>query len=203
MAEPTRQPAVLAGDAEREHSVQLLTGAVVEGRLTLEEFSDRVGIAQTARTREELVRLTEDLPSASSADAAGLPAPVAPADTPVPRHARHSATFSRLVRSGPWELPARSSFRTICGTIVIDLSEARLAAAEVELDVFNLCGTVTVIVPEGIDVSVSGGGMFASQVITPPATRPVPGAPRLRLSTRGPAGTLYVRSRAQADPPQR
>jgi len=39
-------PAILAGDAEREHSTQLLSQAVVEGRLTLEEFSDRVGRAQ-------------------------------------------------------------------------------------------------------------------------------------------------------------
>jgi Domain of unknown function (DUF1707) len=37
-------------DAEREHSIVLLRDGVVEGRLTLEEFSDRVGRAQGART---------------------------------------------------------------------------------------------------------------------------------------------------------
>jgi hypothetical protein len=180
-------PAILAGDAEREHSSQLLSQAVVEGRLTLEEFSDRVGRAQGARTREELATLTRDLPAA----------PAAPASSTelVAAQERHVAFGSRLVRSGPWELAAVSEFRSIFGTITLDLSQARLAGAEVELQIFNLFGTVTVIVPESVDVSVSGGGMFASQVIQPHAAPPVAGAPKLRIKTRGPGGTLYVRTK--------
>ena len=191
MDEPTRQPAILAGDQEREHSTQLLSRAVVEGRLTLEEFSDRVGRAQAARTREELATLTRDLPPALPA--APSPAPSTEVDAP---HERHVAFCSRLVRSGPWELAARSEFRSIFGTITLDLSQARLAGPEVELQIFNLFGTVTVIVPESVQVNVSGGGMFASQVIQPPASPPVPGAPKLRINARGPGGTLYVRSKS-------
>ena len=52
------------------------------------------------------------------------------------------------------------------------------------------------IVPESVDVNVSGGGMFASQVIQPPSARPVAGAPKLRINARGPGGTLYVRSKS-------
>jgi hypothetical protein len=40
------EPPILASDAEREHSIVLLRDAVTSGRLTLEEFSDRVGRAQ-------------------------------------------------------------------------------------------------------------------------------------------------------------
>jgi hypothetical protein len=177
-------PAILAGDAEREHSTQLLSQAVVEGRLTLEEFSDRVGRAQGARTREELATLTRDLPAAPATSTELVPA-----------QERHVAFGSRLVRSGPWELAAVSEFRSIFGTITLDLSQARLAGAEVELQIFNLFGTVTVIVPESVDVSVSGGGMFASQVIQPHAAPPVAGAPKLRIKARGPGGTLYVRTK--------
>jgi hypothetical protein len=191
MDEPTHPPAILASDQEREHGTQLLSQAVVEGRLTLEEFSDRVGRAQVARTREELATLTEDLPAA--------PAPPAPsttsAEVAAPRE-RHTAFCSRLVRSGPWELAARSEFRSICGTITLDLSQARLDGPAVDLEIFNLFGTVTVIVPEGIQVNVSGGGMFASQVIQPPSSAPVAGAPKLRINARGPGGTLYVRSKS-------
>jgi len=186
MDEPTRQPAILAGDEERERSTELLSRAVVEGRLTLEEFSERVGHAQAARTREELATLTEDLPAAPPAASTEVAAP----------HQRHVAFCSRLVRSGPWELAASSEFRSIFGTITLDLSQARLAGSTVELEIFNLFGTVTVIVPESIQVNVSGGGMFASQVIQPPSSRPVPGAPTLRINARGPGGTLYVRSKS-------
>jgi hypothetical protein len=195
MEEPTSQPApkpaILAGDQEREHSTELLSHAVVEGRLTLEEFSDRVERAQAARTREDLAVLTQDLPAPATP---ATPTP-APAGQLAPVQQRHVAAFSRLVRSGPWELAERSEFRAIFGTITLDLSQARLPGPHVDVEIFNLFGTVTVLVPEGVDVSVSGGGMFASQVIEPQASRPVPGAPKLRINARGPGGTLYVRGK--------
>lgn len=181
-AERATAPAILAGDADRERSVQMLTGAVVEGRLTLEEFSDRVGLVHASRTEAELEHITRDLPAAPrSRELEQAPT-------------KFRAFCSMLVRQGPWELPARSSFRCICGTVVLDLSQARLAGPEVEIDVFNLFGTVTIKVPPGVDVSVSGGGMFASDVVETPPTAPGPGAPRLRISARGPGGTLYVRT---------
>jgi hypothetical protein len=182
-------PAILAGDAEREHSTELLSRAVVEGRLTLEEFSDRVERAQAARTRDELATLTQDLPAPPSAPATSTEI--------IPAQQRHIAFCSRLVRSGPWELAARSEFRSIFGTITLDLSQARLPGSEVDLEIFNLFGTVTVIVPESVDVSLTGGGMFASQVIQPHTAPPVPGAPKLRINARGPGGTLYVRTKSK------
>jgi Domain of unknown function (DUF1707) len=182
MDDPNRRPALLAGDEDRERSVELLTQAVVAGRLTLEEFSERVGVAHSARTQTELTVLTRDLPAAT----AGVP--------PVPAEDRHVAFCSRLVRSGPWDLSARASFRCVFGTIVLDLSQARLAGPSVEVDVFNLCGTVTLLVPDGVDVNVVGGGMFASQVIKPPEGPRIAGAPQLRINVRGPGGTLYVHS---------
>ena len=46
-------------------------------------------------------------------------------------------------------------------------------------------------------MSVSGGGMFASQVIQPHTAPPVPGAPKLRINAAcGPGGTLYVRTKS-------
>ena len=59
--EPPRAP-ILASDSERERTVVLLREAVGEGRLTLNEFSERVGLVQTARTDHELAHLTRDLP---------------------------------------------------------------------------------------------------------------------------------------------
>jgi hypothetical protein len=171
----------LASDAEREQSVVLMRDGVTSGRLTLEEFSDRVGRAQVARTDRELADLTVDLPA------------VAP-ELPALAAVKHRALCSRLVRRGAWELPARSSWRSIFGTIVLDLRQARLPGPEVELQIYNLFGTVTVIAPPGVAVDVQGGGAFASQVLEPPAFLPGPGAPRLRIDVSGPGGTLHVRS---------
>ena len=111
---------------------------------------------------------------------------------------RHRAFCSRISRSGPWSLPAHGSYSSIFGTIDLDLRQARLSADVTELDVFNLFGTVTVIVPEGVEVSVDGGGLFASQVIDSPQVPPVREAPQLRIHASGPGGTLYVRSKPPA-----
>jgi Domain of unknown function (DUF1707)/Cell wall-active antibiotics response 4TMS YvqF len=175
---------ILVSDDERERSVALLRVAVGEGRLTLEEFSERVGLAYAARTDRDLASLARDLPG--NAAASGLPAAVSE---------EHRAFCSHLIRSGPWSLPCRSSWRAIFGTIDLDLRQARLAGPETVLEVYNLCGTVTVIVPEGIEVGVRGGGLFASQKIESPERPPVVGGPRLTIDTRGPCGTLHVQTR--------
>jgi Domain of unknown function (DUF1707)/Cell wall-active antibiotics response 4TMS YvqF len=174
---------ILASDAERGRSIALLRDAVGEGRLTLEEFSERVGLAQTARTDQELARLARDLPG---------PAATSP---PAAAAEEHRAFCSHLVRGGPWPLPPHSSWRSIFGTIDLDLRQARLAGPETVLEVYNLFGTVTVIVPEGVEVLVRGGGLFASQKIESPEQTPIADAPRLTIDTRGPGGTLHVRTR--------
>ena len=189
-SQPGAEQPLLASDAERDHGVELLRAAVVDGRLTLEEFSERVEVAQTARTEQELAALLHDLPMTPTAPASGG-AVTAPGE-------HHRAFCSRISRSGPLSLPARGSYRSIFGTIHLDLRQARLSADVIELDVFNLFGTVTVIVPEGVEVSVDGGGLFASQVIDTPQVPPVQDAPKLRIHASGPGGTLYVRTKPPA-----
>jgi uncharacterized protein DUF1707/cell wall-active antibiotic response 4TMS protein YvqF len=179
------KPALLIGDSERERGVAQLRDAVVDGRLTLEEFSERVGGVQLARTEPELAALVADVPAQAQPPA-------------LTANVSHRAVCSRLHRGGYWELDQSSQFSSIFGTIDLDLRQATLHGDVVEVNVFNLFGTVTVIVPEGISVTVEGGGMFASQVIEPPATPPVPGSPRLRIKVSGPGGTLHVRAHSSS-----
>jgi hypothetical protein len=182
MDAPEDRLPILASDAEREHTVTRLRDAVAEGRLTLEEFSERVGAAQLARTDRELAVLSGDLPAA-------------PATVTDSEDESHRAICSHLVRQGPWSLPARSHWRSLFGTIDLDLRQARLSGTDTEIAIKNTFGTVTVIVPEGLEVVVRGGGMFASQKIEAPAAPPAPDGPRLVITASGPGGTLYVRSR--------
>jgi hypothetical protein len=50
------------GTAERESAVKILTDHMSEGRLTLEEYDERVAAALEARTRADLRTLFTDLP---------------------------------------------------------------------------------------------------------------------------------------------
>jgi Domain of unknown function (DUF1707)/Cell wall-active antibiotics response 4TMS YvqF len=173
---------MLASDAERDDVVLHLREAVGEGRLTLEEFSDRVDLVHASRTHGELEVITRD-----------LPALVGPS-VPAPAAQQHRAVCSHLVRQGPWALPASSSWRSVFGTIDLDLRQARLSGNETTMAIYNLFGTVTVIVPRGVEVVISGGGLFASQKVESPEHAPGPGAPRLLIECHGPGGTLHVRS---------
>jgi hypothetical protein len=59
---PTGKDVVRASDAERERVVSLLREHAGEGRLDIEELAARLDRAYSARTRDDLARLTDDLP---------------------------------------------------------------------------------------------------------------------------------------------
>lgn len=171
-------PATLAADADRERTLTLLRDATVEGRLTLDEFAERVERTELARTHADLDTVTADLPAARTG-AADLPT-------------RHRAVCARLERRGRWSLAPRSSVLSLCGTVRLDLGQASLEGPEATLHVRNIFGTVELLVPRGVHVDVDGGGAFGTREIELPDTGPVRDAPRLRIRTSGPGGTLRI-----------
>jgi hypothetical protein len=56
-------PAMRAASADRERAVDVLKAGFTEGRLTQDEYNDRMGRAYAARTYGELTALTADLPA--------------------------------------------------------------------------------------------------------------------------------------------
>jgi hypothetical protein len=57
-------PDLRIGDAERDEATRQLRECFAQGRLTIDEFNDRLGQALAATTQPELDRLTRDLPPA-------------------------------------------------------------------------------------------------------------------------------------------
>ena len=55
-------PDLRIGDAERDVTTRQLRECFAQGRLTMDEFNDRLGQALAATTQSELDRLTQDLP---------------------------------------------------------------------------------------------------------------------------------------------
>jgi hypothetical protein len=67
-----------ASDADRQQVVDRLRAAVADGRLKMEEFTERMGLAYQAVTYGDLAKLVTDLPPASPQPEPRLtPAPVA------------------------------------------------------------------------------------------------------------------------------
>ncbi len=84
-----------ASDAEREETVATLRHAVGEGRLDMDEFTERTTKAYLAKTRGELIELIDDIPTAQLA-----PRPSAPAQPPpkAPGRAGFTARWLAPVR---------------------------------------------------------------------------------------------------------
>ena len=82
-----------ASHAEREHVIEVLKAAFVEGRLTKDELAVRVGQTLASRTCAHLAALTADIPAGQAA--ARLPR------RPALRHVGGAAKFAAFLAVGP------------------------------------------------------------------------------------------------------
>ena len=148
-----QQPAeIRASDAEREHTGEVLREATVEGRLTLDEFSERYMQAHQARTRAELDTMLHDLP------AAALPSRGTP-------KAKLQAILSGVNQTVTWQLAPETSVNAILGGCKLDLRRATISADLTTLDVRIILGNLEMIVPEGFDIEIDAAMILSSQSV--------------------------------------
>jgi Domain of unknown function (DUF1707)/Cell wall-active antibiotics response 4TMS YvqF len=181
--------AIRASDAERDATVERLSAATGEGRLTLEEFSQRMEQATAARTRAELDRLVTDLPAATEATVAtgtavAGQAPAGPS--------WHVSPVGGLRVYGPWRMDRHVVVISVVGGTRLDLSQAQLAAPEVTLTKMSLVGGVWVAVPPGVRVEVSGFSLVGGTRIEG-GPEPGPGAPTVHIRAFSLVGGVRVR----------
>ena len=124
----------------------LLREDLVAGRLQLDEFSERVGIAYRVKNGEDLVRVREDLTEA--------PARVTVSGRRQKRLT--AALFGRVIQRGRLLLRHRALVISAFGDVDLDLREAEMHDPRVVLTIFVAFGNVDIYVPEGINVEVGG-----------------------------------------------
>jgi hypothetical protein len=184
VSDEAQPPDLRASDAERDATIERLRDAAGEGRLTLEELTDRIEGAAQARTRGELDTLVRDLPTAGTSPAARPPLPAAPV--------KQTSVFGDVRRSGRWLVPAQGSWQTVFGDVVLDLREARIPAVELHIRAGTVFGDIDLLVPEGVDVEVRAGTVFGD-VRQEAGDAPAPGAPRIVLTGGTVFGDVKVR----------
>ncbi len=87
------QASMRASSADRERAVDVLKAGFAEGRLSQDEYNDRMGRAYAARTYGELATLTADLPAGASP----MPAWPVPAYQPPPSGTNSMAIASMVL----------------------------------------------------------------------------------------------------------
>ena len=183
------QGSLLASDAEREATVDQLRIAAGEGRLTMEELSERSDAAYRSRTTAELASLTRDLPAVRP----GAPRqPVAVTDTAEPNDS-FIAVFSGSERKGHWRVPRRSTAVAVFGGVALDLRQAEFTSHDVYLEVIAVFGGVEINVPEGVEVHLSGWAAFGGKASK--VSPALPGAPVLHIRCKIAFGGVEVNSK--------
>lgn len=165
---------IRASDAERDATLERLSAASGDGRLTLEEFSQRMDRATTAKTRAELDRLVADLPT----DVGAASSTVAKRGSGRPSW--HISPIGGLSVSGPWRMERSVIAVSLIGGANLDLSQAQLAAPEVTLTKVSLLGGVSISVPPGIRVNASGFSLIGGTSVAA-GPEPGPGAPTVHI----------------------
>jgi hypothetical protein len=183
-----RQPALRAGDTDRDRVALALRDHLVAGRLTLDEFAQRVDLAHAAKTLDELEALTRDLPAETAA----------PASAPATR--RKPARWIVAVMGGAsrrsrWRLAERTNVIAVMGGASLDLRGAQIDAAEVTMNVVSIMGGVDIVVPEGVPVEVAGFSIMGGRNERIADVPPLPGAPLIRIRMFGLMGGANIRSR--------
>jgi hypothetical protein len=140
-----------ASDSDRERVVAMLGEALADGRLSHEEYSERMPLALAARTLGELAGLTRDL--------------AAPENQPLQLDGDRpvAALFTTADRRGRWVVPAAVTCVAAFGEVVLDFSEAILQDRHVVVTVYALFGRVRLIVPSGVEVVMSGNNILGRQ----------------------------------------
>jgi ketosteroid isomerase-like protein len=177
-------PATRASDAEREATVTRLRSAAAEGRLGLDELAERLDAAFAAVTRAELEPLTADLPSQAP------PAPAAKARSWI------VGIMGGGTHGGRWRIAEHCTVVNVMGGADLDLTGAIVEDAETEILVVSLMGGSTIIVPDGVQVELTGFAiMGGNDLRLEDAPRPAAEAPLVRVRAYSVMGGTDVKRR--------
>lgn len=153
---------------------------VAVGRLTLEEFSERVEKAASASTLWELEAVAHDLPAE-------------PETRPRRRAKRFTGVlFSDTERTGRWRIPRFSLAVVVFGNADLDLRQAELPGRVGTLTAIVLFGSVDLYVPEGVEVDLGGLSVVGHRREHGRDVPPLDGTPLLRVRIFSLFGTADV-----------
>lgn len=193
---PRTRPEVRLSHAEREAYVDRLKTAQDEGRITLDEFEERVGRVYAAKVGSEIGDVLDDLPAPQPPPPAGPPTTSSTGDT-VDVHTTAAETRWMVAicgarkNNGRWVPGAPSRTFTMMGSQTLDLTE--VDAQEVDIRAFTLMGETKIIVPPGATVEMTGF-MFMGETANKMRSYEGQSTMRVRVRSFGCMGECVVRT---------
>ncbi|MFE2378505.1 DUF1707 domain-containing protein [Streptomyces sp. NPDC059398] len=181
-AKSSTAPGLRASDRERDQVVEILQVAAGDGRITAAELDERLDVALSARTLDQLAELTADLPS----DA-------------MPPQARElvriDQRFGDVSRTGRWLVPLRMEIRLMFGDAKLDFTDAVITHGALHIDVdLRIGGNLILVTRPGVVVDVDGLERSSGDIkMRPAATPDIPTILRVHVSGRSRGGDIIAR----------
>jgi hypothetical protein len=183
----SQPPDLRVSDADRERVAERLRDAAGEGRLTVEELDERLERAYGARTAGELAELTTDLPAPARGRS------LEPS-TRKPRRWLVSVMGGGNLR-GRWRAGRKLTVVSLMSGGDVDLTHAELDSPEISITALAIMGGVSVTVPAGFDVQMTGFAFMGGNDDRVPVQDLPPDAPRVYVRAFSLMGGSHVRMR--------
>ena len=186
--EPGSSPDLRASDADRDRVIDVLRAATADGRLTADEFSERMEAALASRTFRELAPLTADL--------ATTPARRPPEDAPAEDVIRIDQRGGSVQRTGRWVVPRRLELQPSWSDVTIDFTDAVIRHDTLHIDMKMRGGSLILVVGPGIIVDADYlATRYTDVIIHPPVEPDAPVRLRIHLAGRMRYGYIEARGR--------
>lgn len=162
---------VRASDDDRDRAVLALREHLAAGRLTLEEFTERMTGALAATTTADLDAPLRELPATE--------------------RTRRRPTrfllglFGSTERAGRLRLARRAVCVSIFGNVDLDLRQATLEGDAITIVAVAIFATLDLYVPEGVEVDLHGLTILGHKNAHGNDPAPLPGTPIVRVYALG------------------
>jgi hypothetical protein len=174
---------------ERDMAEARLRQAVADELLTLDEFGDRMRLLLSARTRGDLQEAVAGVPIATEPLRRTRERGTA---RPARKQQHIIAVMSEERTRGRWRPAAETTAVAIMGSAVVDLQGAEFEGDELKISAIAFMGSVEIVVPEGVEVELSGFAVMGdrSNKVDAPV---LPDAPLVRVDAYAVMGAVDVR----------
>jgi hypothetical protein len=180
---------VRASDADRDRVVDVLCAAAGDGRLTADEFDERLEAALSSRTLGELAVLTTDLTGGPGRSGAAT----AQAEDVI----RIGKCGGSVRRTGRWVVPRRLELRSAWCDVMLDFTNAVITCDTLRIDMDVRGGSLILLVRPGTVVDADSLTVRDTEVMIGPSAEPGAQAIlRVQLTGRMRDGQIETRWRA-------
>lgn len=168
-------------DADRNGTLRRLHNAVALGLLDIDEFEERSTLVATARMRDELDALVDDLPG---------PGGIVTSATD---HLMLRGVMGSLKRQGEWTVPTRLTLVRRMGSVDLDLTRARFAGPIVVIELDMKFGSLDLRLPEGASASIDDVEVIVGSAHDHRSDQPAEGRPHVVITGKVVWGSVDVR----------